>query len=204
MPTSAERRPFPLVPVVVAIVVVVLGIVAIVVSTGGGDDAEGQNQPVEVSGAALAPFAGGASDPAVGAEAPELRGASFDGSTVEITADGTPKLLVFVAHWCPHCNEEVPVIVDWLGGETSKDGVDVYAVSTDVNEAAPNFPPSEWLAEEDWPAPVLADDEDSSAGAAYGLRGFPYFVLLDGEHRVVTRGTGELSPDELDQLVAAA
>ena len=32
---------------------------------------------------------------------------SFDGTPVEIAPDGKAKLVVFLAHWCPHCRAEV-------------------------------------------------------------------------------------------------
>ena len=211
-PPKTERR-LPIVPIVV-VAVAVLAIVAVVVSRGGGDDDGGGSadlaagvqatRPVEVSGDPLPRLEGGGADPASGSVAPTLTGATFDGSPVEIGADGTPKLLFFVAHWCPHCNREVPIVTEWLGGASSKDGVDVYAVSTGVDEAAPTFPPSEWLEEEGWPAPVLADDAEGSAAEAYGLSAYPFFVLLDGDHEVIGRGSGELSEEALDALVAAA
>lgn len=212
MPSTAERRSSPVVPIVVAVVVVLLAVGAVVVTMSGGDDdggntaAEGvqQNQPLEITGTALPQLGEDGSDPAEGQQAPDLVGSSFDGTPVSITADGTPKLLVFVAHWCPDCNREVPVVVDWLGGQASKDGVAVYAVSTGVDAAASNYPPSEWLAEEEWPAPVLADDQQGAAGEAFGLSAYPYFVLLDGGGRVVVRESGALEPTELDELVSAA
>jgi thiol-disulfide isomerase/thioredoxin len=55
--------------------------------------------------------AGIADDTACGMTAPILVGQDFDGETVRIDAasDG-PTMVVFLAHWCPHCNAEVPRI----------------------------------------------------------------------------------------------
>lgn len=215
MPATADRRrSLPMVPLLIGGAVILLALVAIVVSSLGGDDEGGadgtvaenveQTRPVEVRGDPLPPLTDPSSDPAIGEVAPELIGQSFDGSPVEIVHDGTPKLIFFVAHWCPHCQAEVPVVTSWLDGSSSKEGVDVYAVSTSVDPAAPNYPPSEWLSEEGWPAPVLADDSSSTAATAYGLSAFPFFTMVDGDGTVLFRGSGELQPSQLDQLVALA
>ncbi|MDQ3782544.1 MAG: redoxin domain-containing protein, partial [Actinomycetota bacterium] len=66
----------------------------------------------EVTGEALAPHPGNmlpADDPAVGIAAPAVVGEDFDGNTVSIDpTDGSPKAIMFLAHWCPHCQAEVP------------------------------------------------------------------------------------------------
>ena len=66
-----------------------------------------QVQPVNVTGNPLPEFPGnGSADPAVGLEAPVLKGRSFDGS--KVTVGGTtakPTLVMFMAHWCPHCQQ---------------------------------------------------------------------------------------------------
>ena len=48
---------------------------------------------------ALPQYTGGETDPAIGTVPPMLEGRSFDGSSVVIDpSDGTPKLVVFLAH----------------------------------------------------------------------------------------------------------
>ena len=202
------KRKFPIVPAVIA-AIVVLALAALLISTVGGDDGETgegveETRPVALEGSGLPVFDTAASpDPAVGRAAPRLEGLSFDGTPVAITPDGRPKLVVFLAHWCPHCQAEVPVIRQWLEDGGQPEGVDLYAVSTGVSRDRPNFPPSEWLADEGWTIPTLADDDESSGAAAYGLSSYPYFVAIGADGDVVARGSGELSPADLDQLVAA-
>lgn len=193
-----------------AVVVVVLGLIAFLATRGGDDgggpapDAAAEVQPVEVTGAPLPELANPASDPAVGQPAPTVTGVSFNGTDVTIGGTGRPQLIFFMAHWCPHCQKEVPLIVDWLDENGLPDGVDLRAVSTGVNEAAPNYPPSSWLADEDWPVRTLADDERSSAAAVFGLSGYPFFVALDAEGRVAARASGELTVPQIEALVEAA
>lgn len=147
-------------------------------------------------------------DPAVGLEPPKLVGESFDGSEVVIDpSDGRPKMVVFGAHWCPHCQKEVPLIQEWIEAGSLPEGVDVYLVSSAVDEAAVNYPPSNWITEVDWNPPVLLDDTASgphkpgSAAISYGLPGWPYFVLLGADGKVVQRGSGEIPVEDIDRLV---
>jgi thiol-disulfide isomerase/thioredoxin len=185
--------------------VAVAAVIAIVVSAlGGTADAGPQTQPVDITGAALPPFTGGGDDPAVGATAPELRGAAFDGTPVTIANDGRAKVLVFVAHWCPHCRAEVPRITSWLEDSGLPEGVDLRAVSTGVNADAPNYPPSTWLEDEGWPVTTIADDADSRAAAAFGLQSYPFFVVVGADGRVVARTSGELTEAQFDALLQVA
>jgi cytochrome c biogenesis protein CcmG, thiol:disulfide interchange protein DsbE len=185
-------------------VVVLLGIVAIVVSRGGGTDleAEGilQSRDVEVAGDPLVRFdAAVVPDPAVGEPAPELAGASFDGSEVAIADDGRPKAILFVAHWCPHCQREVPIVQGWVDEGNAPDNVDIYAVSTGVDRSSPNYPPSAWLEGEGWSNPVLADD--GSAAEAFGLTSYPYWVFVDATGTVAHRQAGALTEDQIDAAI---
>ena len=187
--------------------VVALALLAAVLAGGGdgpGEDAGlVQTRPVTVGGAALPPYEPGA-DPAVGTPGPELRGAAFDGTPVAVTRDGRAKLLVFLAHWCPHCRREVPVVVGHFRDKPLPANVDLVAIATGTDPSRPNYPPSRWLDREEWTAPVLADSGDGAAATAYGLTSFPYFVALDAKGTVVARAGGGLSPAELDDLVARA
>jgi thiol-disulfide isomerase/thioredoxin len=171
---------------------------------GGGDDETvdtnvAQARPVEVAGTPLAPLGDG-DDPAVGTPAPTLTGEGFDGEPVEIADDGRPKVVVFLAHWCPHCQREVPVLVDWVESGAKPDDVDLYGVATSTSPDRPNYPPSAWLEREGWTQPTLVDSEDSTAAAAYGLSAFPFFTAIDSDGNVAGRVTGELTPEELEAL----
>ena len=107
-----------------------------------------------------------------------------------------------MAHWCPHCQREVPRIVKWTNDGSIPKSVDVVAVSTGVKSDQNNFPPSAWLAKENWPGAIVADDTKSQAGLAYGLTGFPFFALVDGTGKVVARDSGEKELEEIQALIA--
>ena len=205
-----ERRNTGMIVVIAVAAVAVLALIAaVVISQVGGDDEavpEGveQTQPVVVEGEALPLYTGGANDPAIGTVPPMLEGRSFDGSSVVIDPnDGTPKLVVFLAHWCPHCQAEVPRVVEWQQQGLIPAGIDIYGVSTSATSSRDNYPPSSWLEREGWTFPTLADSEDNSAANAWGLQYFPYFVTLDGDGKIVERASGELTQEQFTALLAA-
>jgi thiol-disulfide isomerase/thioredoxin len=137
--------------------------------------------------------------------APVLEGFGFLGNEVT-TTPGTPMLLVFLAHWCPFCQKEVPVLVNWDSSGTVPDNLDVIAITTGTDEAQPNFPPSVWLANEKWPElwPVLVDNKDQTAANTFGLAGYPFMVLIGTDGKVLWRNSGEISAEALTEAVNAA
>ncbi len=169
---------------------------AVVVSSGGQEVEAVETAEVLVDGESLPPAGGTGEDPAVGAVGPGLEGFTHTGEPVEIFFDGRPKMIFFLAHWCPHCQRELPQIADWLADGGPGDDVDVYVVATGQDDRAPNWPPSAWFAREGIDVattPTLMDSPDADAATAYGLASYPYLVVLDAENEVVARTSGELA-----------
>jgi cytochrome c biogenesis protein CcmG/thiol:disulfide interchange protein DsbE len=199
---TAPRRSLPVWPVLIA-AIVVAGVIAVVVSAGGDDDDDavsagsGEVGTVTIDGAALPAFQSSTDDEAVGETAPTITGTNFADEPATIPAeDGNAKAIFFVAHWCPHCQAEVPRLAEWLRTHDIPEGLDVDIVSTLVDESRGNFPPSEWLEREGvGNLPTIADDENSSAYQAYGAGGLPYVVFLDKDNNVVLRTEGEYGDD---------
>jgi hypothetical protein len=140
-------------------------------------------------------------DPMIGAIAPTAGGTSFNGDPVSITHDGSNKIILFLAHWCSHCQNEVNVFSEIYPDGTLPGGVELISVATGSDDKRPNFPPSEWLVDKGWAFPVLMDNAEDSVGTAYGLWAFPFWVVLDGSGRVLLRHAGELSPDALGSII---
>ncbi|MEY2974794.1 MAG: hypothetical protein RIR49_1214 [Actinomycetota bacterium] len=186
-------------------IVVIVAVVVAALTGGGGSvtpgDAE-QYRPVGVSGVSLVPFVGDtATDPAIGATAPTIDGQSFRGDPLAIEP-GAPTLVVFLAHWCPACQAEVPKLVDWAESLGVPFGLDVYGVATATSADSPNYPPSVWLAREDFPFPVIADDEAYTARDAFGITGYPGIVMLGPDGTVQWRLQGGPGEGVLEGLVA--
>lgn len=190
-----------------AIIVGVIAVAAIVSITSSSDTASAPGttsefSDVTVTGTALPPHDSTADDTAIGLTAPVLTGKGFTGNIVT-TTPGTPTLLVFLAHWCPHCQKEVPLLVEWEKSGDMPLGVDVIGIATATDAASPNYPPSAWLAREHFPVlwPVMADSKTRTAGEAFGVSGYPFFVLLDANGKVVKRMSGEVPMSELTTLL---
>jgi thiol-disulfide isomerase/thioredoxin len=109
--------------------------------------------------------------------------------------------IVVLAHWCPHCQAELPKIVQFIDQGRVPDGVSVVGLSTGIDPVRPNFPPSVWFEREGWQQPTLIDDAGSRALDALGLSSFPGFVFVDAQGMVVRRLTGEIGADRFGEAL---
>lgn len=167
-------------------------------STGLAEPAE---RPIAVSGTALPTLSDPASDAAIGLSLPDVEGTDLDGNPISVGPDDGPMAIVVLAHWCPHCQAEVPQLVDHLASTGMPDGVRLVGISTSIDAARPNYPPSSWLEREDWSVPTLVDDATSSALTALGMTSFPGFVFVDSDGTVTGRFTGEMPMAAFEEAV---
>jgi len=192
----------------------IASIVAVVLVVGGGSSSSSTTtstiasnngdvvtaaefQPVEAEGEMLLALEDPNDDPARGKIAPVVNGFGFDGAPLTIAPTGKPMLVVFLAHWCPHCNAEIPRLIEWKDSGAMPADLGVVGVSTGARDDAPNWPPSQWVVDKAWPWPVMADNEDQSAAVAFGVSGYPGLILLNGDGKVLARRSGEAGIDEL-------
>jgi len=207
-------------PILIAVGVLAAGLLAAVVVAlaAGGDSASvtagnpaahlpaepsDQVASVQLSGDPLPRFESAIADLAQGMRSPAIAASYFDGSPAQVTpGDGTPKVLLFLAHWCSHCQAEVASLTDWFETNGVPTDVDIVAVSTGVDSGAPNYPPSSWLLEENWPTAVLRDSSSGEIATAFGLTGFPFVAAVDGEGAVVSRSSGGLPITAWENLLA--
>ena len=195
--------------IVGAIIAIIIGGAAIVAISSSGSESNTSSSNISefsditVTGDALPGFDSASTDASIGMTAPIVSGKGFTGTEITTDGAGTPTLLVFLAHWCQFCQREVPLLVQWEKDGLTPTGVDVIAVATGTDPANPNFPPSEWLAREEFPAlwPVIADSADKKAANAFGLSGYPFFVLVDAQGKVFKRLSGEIPMDQLTEII---
>jgi cytochrome c biogenesis protein CcmG/thiol:disulfide interchange protein DsbE len=171
----------------------------------GADAALEVSASLDVVGDALASFEDPNADVAVGLAAPVITGQQFDGTDITIggETDG-PTMLVFLAHWCPHCNDEIPEIVKLRDQGDLPDNLNIIGISTAVVDDRENYPPSEWMVEKDWTWPALADTLEVEAFQLYGGSGFPYTVMLHADGTVNARKSGSESAEQIKDWIDAA
>lgn len=183
-----------------SVVIAFLFLVALVLTLGGDNTDTRQTGNVRITGDALPPMA--RPDSATGLVAPSVEGVGFDGAAVSLMKSGRPTAVVFLAHWCSHCQQEVRDVVSWLKTNSFASTADIVGVVTMTDSAKPNYPPSAWLDREGWPFPSLLDDGDSRVAEAYGLVGTPLWVFVGSDGRVTGRLEGEVPPEQLAQVIA--
>ncbi|MEZ5256904.1 MAG: TlpA disulfide reductase family protein [Ilumatobacteraceae bacterium] len=210
-----SKGPWMLVGGLVAVIAVVL-VVALVVS-GGDDDtsvstggASGllQQRPITVEGEALAPEPDSGVDAAIGATVPTVNGQTFNGVNVSVPVKGTPTLIVVMAHWCPHCQKEIPMMAEWEKAGNFPDGIEVVGVSTGykpdligTSSLKVIEEPSQWLADEGFPFAVIADSEGAEAAGALGVTGYPTMMMVDADGKLAWRISGEVPMENLTSMI---
>lgn len=207
--------------IIIGVAILIALAAAIAVFASGGDDnssptttadivdggvAPAEFQKVIVEGGALDPLGDDATDPARGKVAPSISGYTHSGFPVSVkpATDGAPTMLVFLAHWCPHCNAEMPRLVKWYESGQVPTDLRVVGVTTSSRDDQANWPPSKWMQSFDWPFEVFADSETNQAGVAYGVDGYPFMVILDKDGKVVARHSGEMEESEIPNFVNTA
>lgn len=202
---QSQSKTFPI--VISVIVLVMIGVVVFTV-TSNKKDVKAQSK-VEYSDAPIVSAvsvngklgesslpssdakAADGTDAAIGLIVPQITAQQFTGVDTTVTPGKKPYVLAFVAHWCPHCQKEVPAIVKLNdNGELPKD-VEFVAVATATTDTKPNYPPSKWLLTEDWPWRKIADDNKSTIASKFGLTGYPYLIFINADGTVSARLSGE-------------
>ena len=142
-------------------------------------------------------------DPAIGVEAPVVVGADYDGTPVTIGGGGSVQAVLFVAHWCSHCQAELPEIVQWLDQTGGVDGVGFVLVTVAVDPNRGNFPPSDWIEREGWTNPVMLDDANNSAFFASGGDSIPFWVFINSDGSVAARVSGGIGGGEVERILTS-
>ena len=194
------KRNIPVVGIAFGVIAVLL--VAAITLSGNTGPTSDLGEPT-VTGEILPPFQATAGDPAIGLQAPVISGDAMSGDTISIGEPGSPTAVAFLAHWCSHCQAEVPRVQAWLDAGGGVEGVEIKSVATSTNSARGNFPPSAWLEREGWTPEVMLDDADNSAHLTYGGGGFPYWVFLNADGTVAARSAGQLEIATLEQFMLA-
>ena len=133
---------------------------------------------------------------------PDIEGISISGEPFKIQNDGRKKIILFLAHWCPHCQVEVEVFKSWIKTRGVPNDFDIYGIATANNPSQENYPPEIWLKEGEWKFPTIIDTDSDNIAKIFGVTSFPYWVLVDSDNKILTRLTGTFKEEEIDVIVS--
>ena len=162
-----------------ALLIAAIAIFAVVNASGGGESAGsggGAAQNFTPNDEGLIPS---------GDKVPAFTAETAGGEKVSLTDKGgkNATMLVFFATWCPHCQDEAPVMSEL---ESQYDDLRVVMVGIDGEEDAKKV--QAFADEYEIESPAVYEPQ---LGASYGVSGYPTVYVLDGEDRVVGATAGE-------------
>ena len=140
-------------------------------------------------------------EPAAKMEAPIITGSDLNANLIT-SESNSPTILLFLAHWCGYCQVEVKEIQDWIDNGGDMGGVKMYSILTSINSSQPNYPPDKWVKSEGWSFPSFTDNELSGVAQHFGIRGFPFWVLVDSSGKVVTRLSGSYTKEQFEIMLS--
>ena len=119
-----------------------------------------------------------------------------------IYPDNRPTIFLFVAHWCPYCREEIPEVIEWINqADLINKDVNIVLVVTHTDPEKNNYPPDNWLFNENWQYPVIYDDNQNTLSEHFGITYFPSWVFTESDGEIALTFAGRLGIDELQKLV---
>ncbi|MFP5370202.1 MAG: TlpA family protein disulfide reductase [Actinomycetes bacterium] len=124
----------------------------------------------------------------VGAEGDRVRLADFA---------GRPVVVNFWASWCVPCRKEMPAL------QAAAERLEGRVAFVGINHQDGRSPAAEFEQEVGVTYPS-GYDPDGGVARDFGVVGLPTTVLIDARGRIVARTLGELTENELDELVADA
>jgi len=120
----------------------------------------------------------------VGSEAPAFTAETVGDGEVSVGGGSAgATMLVFFATWCPHCNNEAPIISDLEGQYEDLRVVMIGIDSEDDPEKVREF-----VERYDIAGPAVYQ---LSLGSTYQVSGYPTTYVLDGNETIVAAHSGE-------------
>jgi thiol-disulfide isomerase/thioredoxin len=165
-----------------------------------GQSSSGPEATTEGTGD-LPRFEGGGADAAVGQTLGDLSGLEYySGEAVVVApADGVSRAFMVWAHWCPYCQEELPLMSEWQADNAAAlDNFELVSVTTSIDDTASN-PLVPYLDGNQFPFPVIVD-EDGGLARQLGVNAFPFWVFTAPDGTVVGRAAGAIQAADLDAI----
>ncbi len=146
-------------------------------------------------------FENGAPDTALGLTMTPVEATeAYSQETVSIDpTDGTKRIWLIWAHWCPYCQQELPDLSTWyLDNAQRFPSAELVTVTTSMDPSRGN-PLDEYLETEQFNFPVLVD-ETAQIASQFGVSAFPFWVVTGSDGTVLYRTAGLIGPDAIEQL----
>lgn len=192
-------------PIIISVIVVAMIAIVVFSVTSSKEEVKAQSKieysdapavsAVSINGklgeSKLPAYDSSTQDPAVGKIVPKIVAQDFSGKSVTLEPGKKPYVIAVVAHWCPHCQKEVPAIVKLHNDGLLPSDVDFVAIASGTTDQKPNYPPSKWLFNQNWPWQKLADDKNGTIASSLGLDGYPYLIFVNADGTVSSRTSGE-------------
>jgi thiol-disulfide isomerase/thioredoxin len=167
-PSGANRVVMLALAGLTALVIVGIAALAVFSATGGGESFTPNDE-------GLIP---------VGERAPGFTAETVEGGSVSVgEGEARATMLVFFATWCPHCQDEAPVMSEL---ESQYDGLRMVMIGIDGEDDPGKV--QQFVEKYGIGSPAVYEP---ALGSEYGVSGYPTTYVLDGENRVVGAHSGE-------------
>lgn len=136
-----------------------------------------------------------------GREAPRFTASTVEGEKVSAggSSSGAPAtMLVFFASWCPHCQNEAPIISD-----LEKEHPDLKMVMIGIDDQQGDNPEKvrQFVKRYDIESPALYKP---SLGPKFKVLGYPTTYVLDGDGKIVGAHSGEAPREVYERWIEKA
>ena len=124
----------------------------------------------------------------LGTQAPGFTAETVGGGNLSAgddSGDGKAMMLVFFATWCPHCQNEAPIISDM---KSQYPDLQVVMVGTDDVQGDNPAKVREFVDRYDISSHTIYDP---SLGPRYNVVGYPTVYFIDGSEEIVAANSGE-------------
>jgi len=167
------------------------------------DAGSAQSNPISVAPGSLPPFTDPQSDLAVLNEyvLGDLSAVEYytDTASTISPADGKARVWLVWAHWCPYCQQELPELAAWWPTNSERfPNTELVTVTTSMDETRGN-PLTPYLDGSQFPFPVLVDT-DLRLATQFGTSAFPFWIVTDGDGKVIFRVAGAIGIEAVDSI----
>ena len=149
----------------------------------------------------LPPFEQGQPDAALGIALGDVTGPEYYSET-DVTidpADGTTRAWLVWAHWCPHCQRELPPLSEWYEANAANyPNVELVSISTSIDDSRGN-PLVPYLDELQLTFPAIVD-ADLMLAEQLGANAFPFWVFTGPDGTTLLRVAGFLELEQVEEI----